>query len=613
MFLRVRERDPVTNYWVTLYDGPAIAELPEMTWHEARVQEVMLGPWRHGADARLVIGGWVCASSRHADHADAALQPFELPDGTETWSVRGRLIRDWVGMTELQVQLVERGESTVVAEAPRIWIEAGKIAQDEFLALCEDVAACSSAALLDVYGKTYFGLELEHRAGESAPVATGVRIRHAIDQLSMALREIASQPAYRLRARRVREPAIAEQGVSDLTLEEACFDPTLAVRHRGRIAFREQIREVAVPHFNLPENRIISGFLTFLDGQLADLTDRLHTDIAVREARRTERHRPSGPGEKSWWETDDQPRIVEMKKLLDQFSGLRRDVARLLRYPFLAVGVELRDVPPSTPLIRSHRAYGAAYRVILSHFRSFRVRLDGGHLLTRGKSMPVLYEWWCALDVLRALRACLQWKADQPAGRGNLFRPNDSGRPGFVVEFATDQAADFEDAAGRLVRLRYVPSYRREVDSGGSAYGLLSPESERTPDLAIEVFGHDRDNPVPELIIVLDAKYTTQPHSRKLEEVRLKYDKIGVFDTGHVLSRQVWALVPSAPQRPIDRGPEWARHCSVDNVGFWSERYDMSSATAGVVRAKPGLGEGRAPLESLLRLILRRAGLSIQL
>ncbi|HVK12655.1 MAG TPA: hypothetical protein VM597_28150, partial [Gemmataceae bacterium] len=168
--------------------------------------------------------------------------------------------------------------------------------------------------------------------------------------------------------------------------------------------------------------------------------------------------------------------------------------------------------------------------------------------------------------------------------------------------------------SGRLVRLRYVPSYRREADSVGSAVGLLSPDQERTPDLALEVFAPGaRDNPVPELIVVLDAKYTTQPHSRKLDEVRLKYDKIGVFETGRVLSRQVWAIVPTGPDLAPVRGPDWARHCTVDNVGFWSERYDMASPTAGVVRAKPRFGDGRPPLDGLIRLILKRAGVAVRL
>jgi hypothetical protein len=614
MHLRLRERDPDTRRWLPLHDGPVADPIPELTLNEARDLEVAVGPVAPGVQVRLEIGGWLAASSRSMDRTDFEFRRVEQADGTDWFVVRGRLVKDWVGITELQLLQAERGEWAVVATVRPVFIAAGKMAQEEFAALCEDVAAYSAAALLDVYGKTYFGLELEHRPGESAPVATTIRIRQALDQLATALREIASQPAYRLRATRVREPAIADQGVTDLTLEEACLDPTVAVYHRGRLAFREQVREVATPHYNLPENRVLSGFLHFLDAQLADLANRLHSDVALREGRKAERHRPPAPGEKSWWETEDLPRIIEMRRMLEQFRSMRTELARLRRYPFLPPGVELRDVPPSTPLIRSNRAYAAAYRVILSHFRAFRIRLDGGHLLTRGKSLPVLYEWWCALEVLRVLRESLTLSQVQPSGRGTVFQHEDTERTGFVVEFEPDRAVDFEDESGRLVRLRYVPSYRREADSGGSAVGLLSPDQERTPDLALEVFAPgDRDNPVPELIVVLDAKYTTQPHSRKLDEVRLKYDKIGVFETGRVLSRQVWAIVPTGPDREPTRGPDWARYCTVDNIGFWSERYDMGSPTAGVVRAKPRFGEGRPPLDGLIRLILKRAGVAVRL
>jgi hypothetical protein len=235
-------------------------------------------------------------------------------------------------------------------------------------------------------------------------------------------------------------------------------------------------------------------------------------------------------------------------------------------------------------------------------------------LLTRGKSLPVLYEWWCVLEVLRILQASLKQCGDQPRGRGSPFRRLASERSRFVVEFSPDQAVDFEDDAGRLVRLRYVPSYRPEHASGGLAYGLLSPEEERTPDIALEVFPPgDRSNPVPELIVVFDAKYSSLPHYQKLEEVRLKYSKIGVFETGRVLSRQVWALVPSMPSPSRAVGPDWSAHCTIDNSGFWSERYDMLSATAGVIQTKPRLGVQRPPLEGLIRLLLRRAGVAVRL
>jgi hypothetical protein len=617
MQILLRERDPATRRWETLLGLSATLDAPiqhgAITLNEASEIELAVRFEAGALPLRVVVGDVLVASTREQDRPDFLIFLNDDADGERAFC-RGRLLRDWVGLAEFQIQVLgPLGWQPVVDILP-VRIAAGKIAQEEFEALCEDVASHSAAALLDVYGKTFFGLELEFKPGEHAPVAALHRVRQAIDQMSIALREIAAQPAYRLRTHRVREPAIAVQGVSDLTLEEACLDPTLAIRHRGGIAFREHVREVALPHFNLTENRILSGFLCFLERQLADLKVRLLSEIDIREERRAFYHRPGGDGEKSWWETEDLPRIQEMKKLLDHLHAMQTELHRLTRYPFLPRGAELREIPQSTPLLRSNRAYASAFKTVLSHFKSFRVRLGEEHLLTRGKSLPVLYEWWCALEVLRILQASLKQCDNQPRGRGSPFRRQESERIRFVVEFSPDQAVDFEDDAGRLVRLRYVPSYRPEAASGGLAYGLLSPEEERTPDITLEVFpAGDRSSAVPELIIVFDAKYTSMPHNQKLEEVRLKYGKIGVFETGHVLSRQAWALVPSMPYPPRVVGPEWSGHCTVDNSGFWSERYDMLSATAGVIQTKPRLAVQRPPLEGLIRLLLRRAGVAVRL
>ncbi len=617
MHIELRERDPATRRWETLLNASASLDAPlqhgALSLNEASDIEIGIRFEAGGLAIRVMVGDVLMASTREIDRPDFQIFVSDDADGERAFC-RGRLLRDWVGLAEFQIQALGPDGWRPVLEVMPLQIVAGKIAQEEFEALCEDVASHSAAALLDVYGKTFFGLELEFKPGEHAPVAALHRVRQAIDQMGVALREIATQPAYRLKTRRVREPAIAVQGVSDLTLEEACLDPTLAVRHRGGIAFREHVREVAAPHFNLTENRILSGFLAFLHLQLADLELRLLSEIEVREERKTFYHRPTGEGEKSWWESEDLPRILEMKKLLDNLHAMQTELHRLSRYPFLPRGAELREIPQSTPLLRSNRAYSSAFRTVLSHFKSFRVRLGEDHLLTRGKSLPVLYEWWCVLEVLRILQACMKQCDDEPRGRGSPFRRLESERTRFVVEFTPDQAVDFEDDAGRLVRLRYVPSYRPERASSGLAYGLLSPEEERTPDIALEVFppgdGNDRS---PELIIVFDAKYSMVPHMQKLEEVRLKYGKIGQFETGKVLSRQVWALVPSMPYPSRIAGPEWSANCTVDNSGFWSENYDMGSWTAGVIQAKPRLALQRPPLEGLVRLLLRRAGVSVRL
>jgi Domain of unknown function (DUF2357)/PD-(D/E)XK nuclease superfamily len=654
MKIRLRERDLQTRRWQTVLDQrvhlTSCTRVIPLALNESSELSLFLFPERGDAvdfDARILIGNFPVASTLEKDRPDFPIRlASEGDDGTEYYVCSGRLLRDWVGETELHVEVLDRSQSghapqpepepepedefsgTMPAEVHRehwvailsadLRISAGKLEQEAFEVLCAEIADYSAGMLLDVFGKTFINLELERRPGENAPILVLQRVRHVINQMGESLRAIARRPAYRLKSRRVREPALAEMAVSDLTLEETCLDPTLAVPlQNGSVHFLEHVREVASPSYDLPENRMIAGFLHFLSLQVRDLRRRMEHEIEMREARREYRHRRSGVGTKTWWESEDLPRIEEMRSLLSIVSTMGRDLADLLASPFLPPTPPLRNVPPSTPLVRYHKAYSSAFKTIVAHFQAFRVQVDDKHLVMRARSLPVLYEWWCLLEVMRILRGCLPFSAGEDLGPGSPFRRLAEERDRFVVEFEPDQAVDFEDPEGRLVRVRYVPSYRNVVGARGSAYGFLGEERERTPDIAVEVFPSvEAVNEPPELIIVFDAKYSSESHGVKLDEVSRKYGKIGVFQTGRVLSRQVWALTPmpaaSSSVRAALNAPEWASFCTVDNLGIWSDDFDMTSAVAGVVQAKPKMPAGRPPLDTLLRLLLRRAGVVLQ-
>src|SRR5262249_56791937 len=98
----------------------------------------------------------------------------------------------------------------------------------------------------------------------------------------------------------------------------------------------------------------------------------------------------------------------------------------------------LRNVPPSTPLVRHHKAYSSAFKTIVSHFQAFRVQVDDKHLLVRARSLPVLYEWWCLLEVLRVLRGCLPFSEAEELGPGSPFRRLAEDRDRFVGAFEPD-------------------------------------------------------------------------------------------------------------------------------------------------------------------------------
>jgi len=616
MRIRLSERETPRGPWLPRLDecaalaaprGTTMAPVGEASEYSLAISQE---PGDAATDLEVRVGRVLVASTRAQDQPEFPLVPAGNEEGGRRWVCFGPLLRDWVGVTEIAIEANVGGQRRPLLLIENVRVMAGKLSQEVFEALCAEIAAHSSSLLLDVYGKTYFGLEPELRAGETAPLAVLRRLRAAVERLTAALRDIARRPALRLRARLVREPALLGASVNELTLQEVCFDPTLAIRAGRAIAFREQIREDAVHHFDLPENRVLTGFLAFLRLQIADLRMRAGRDLERRRANRAWRDRRGPDGGPSWWEQEDAPRIRELEQELEALSRLDGEVVSLLRLPFLPPAEPLREAPRVTPLFRSHRAYADAFRAIVTHFQAFRVSLDGGHLLARARSLPVLYEWWCYLDVLRLLGSMLTL-AGSDSPDDSPFRRLNEQRDRFVVEFAADQSLDFHDRTGRLVRLRYVPRYRNRFLDRAMGYGLLGPEPEMTPDIALEIYRDARTDEPPELIVVLDAKYSLLPHAQLLDRVRSKYGRIGLFATGSVLSRQVWALAPTAPMGGPYLSPSWANSCTADNLSFWSDAFDASAPVAGVVHARPLLGTP-SPLESLLRWTLEREGLVLR-
>jgi len=589
--LTLEIRNPATGVWHTADEEPL--RLGE----RARLRLTAVAP-AAAVEARLYVGDVLIASSLWEDQTEYHLRKQSYPTGS--FFVIGKLLRDWVGQTDLRMDYFEAGEWRTADRVGPIYVEPERLRLDEFEALCAAVAAESEDLLADVYGKTGLSASRVGR-GASGPMVVLQKVRLALEHLAAALNDIARQPAYRLRTARSREPAVPGQAVSALTLEEACADPGLAVAVGGRVRFREHVREVAGLNYRLPENQLLADFLAFLRQQLADLRTGLTAEVAWREAQRPYRDRPGPGGAPSWWESEDRPRIEECRRLIRQSNAVESEVNRLARYRFLPPGEPLSVLPASTPLVRSHRAYGSAYRVIAEHVAGHNLRTDPGYLVTRARSLPVLYEWWCALEVIRIVRACFE--AAGGAGFGRRLE-TDPGK--YVVEFAPDQSLDYTDAAGRLVRLRYQPAYLPPGE--GRLVGLLGRGAVRTPDLAIEVY--DLGNSVvPALIIVLDAKYTSAPHPVKLDSVKLKYDRIGEYQTGRVLGRQVWALVPGRPLRPVGTGRGWPDECTADNVGVFSDAFDIGSSVVGVVHAAPLIGPGYSAVEMLLRHLFQRCGL----
>src|SRR4029077_8140621 len=99
-------------------------------------------------------------------------------------------------------------------------------------------------------------------------------------------------------------------------------------------------------------------------------------EIVDREARKRWRNVVMAPGQPTWWEAEDRPRIEELQRCRQEVAQLRGAVDQWCRLPFLPPGRCLRQQPQSTPLFRNHALYRRAFRVVAGHFLTYQATLD---------------------------------------------------------------------------------------------------------------------------------------------------------------------------------------------------------------------------------------------
>jgi len=544
-----------------------------------------------GTEVRLTIENVLVASTLLTDRV-LLLSPVE-GGSNPTLVARGRLFCDAIGPTEMKFSVRPPSQEIwqEILTIP-VTVKACKFTADQFEQLFSDLQREAAGALLDIHGKTrasFSGMEMQ----SAAPPALLARLQNTVRELSDVLYQIARQPASRLHTHTTRELATLGQPVNDATLAAICEDPSMLARQGSLLVIREQLREYTRPDYHIPEHRTIADFAAFLIVQLAELRHRIDNEIAQRQERRTWRNLRRDPNAPSWWETEDKPRIDELLRCREKLKPLRGSIEQWFRLPFLTPGTPLRHPPPSTPLFRNHVLYRRAWRTMAHHYHHSQATLDLQPLLTRVRSLPVLYQWWCAVRVLRILASGLM-----PLKTHSLVA--EDGRT-FCLEFKPNQSIEFGDACGHRVRYRYEPIYT----AADSEYlpSVLDSKARRTPDVAIEIYKPDTKESMPELLVIFDAKYTSRTLWEKMLEVASKYSRIGDPRTGRILSRQVWALTPTGSV-----GSRLSACCEVDNTAFWSPHFDGQGSVNGALVTLPVPPGGYDPLRDLISTILRCVG-----
>lgn len=469
----------------------------------------------------------------------------EWADDAHFDSARGRTL-----VTVVSREADGPGERWVARGSFDVWVCPGKLTEDSYRRMFDDLARLSGGLVFDLVAKSVAGM------GESATSRGAVSARspqmelRILDRLwsdfSRVLTEIMLQPETNLVARR---EMTACHGAERIAPEELVRVAARGIDPRKRETPRPFTAELTIMRQSVdtPEHRAIAAFLDLILERARECLARARHEI--REINKDRWFRDRGrPGGQSLYEAVDAPRVARLENaavLADRLASQIRMARR--SFPVAAALRSLREAGDS-PVFRNIRHYHHAWRLMVGYLNSLIVAVDAG-AEERTKQTWRMYEQWTFMQLASAFRRAGLRCSSQRDFVSTLSRNR------FTVDLQRGTKLVFTAPDGRCVVMRYEPwvfSKKVAADLGETVYQGNEGEVPWSPDVLIEFMRPgDHGSLELEYALVVDAKYVRHLRDSHREQC-LKYMKIRSVATGEAIVRQVWLANPAADGMVLD-------------------------------------------------------------
>jgi hypothetical protein len=449
-----------------------------------------------------------------------------------------------------------------------------------------------------------------------------VELHTTFEKIRSAVHVIQTKPHSRMIPRLVRESAHSHSTISDHSLRELCINPDILIRRRdGKVFLRENIVEMTSPTHDSSENRMILEFLCFLDDKHFRI---LHNKLNAEIEDQAVAIKAIKSQENSWKSQRQRERdqyVAVREKLTEIRESIGSELRRLkLRWKIGQV-VSLSRLPAPTPLIRKHKGYFDAYQTIYNYFSRFHLENESEEDTQKHGiiNIPKMYEYWCLIHIVRVLRERLIWKdSDSASNLNRLLLDRNQNR--LKVRFS-EEAFNFLDGNGNLLRLFYEKKYYTEMESNGALYGRCGkPGAPYCPDFSLEIFKGIPPaaikNVMPMAILFFDAKYSAAPHMNILRSEKKglqRYRNINMFSPCDWFPTQVWGLVSGSPRdEECDDNPKSIPNTTLDDQywDFWDD--EKRKDVLGTIQVAPSMetdSHQQSPFRRLVDMIFPRLGI----
>lgn len=485
----------------------------------------------------------------------AQLLPY--PDGYAF--TLGNYFESSYGPTQFSV--VRRGEdgAEVTLTKCTCYVVPTKIGNDNYCQMVADLQSLCRALINDLLGKSRYNQEWDetlqpHLARSLAEELAA--IRRTWRDLKPLLEGISHAPSTDMQHRLTMAKAgrtRSRRGVAAMMKKGG--DPRFSSPARKYPTYR--LQESA----DIPEHRLIRGFLQFLAGRLGQCRKGIRNDMENIEADREFRNRPSHPGEPSLYESQDVPRLNKLRQHSNTVGRLEDEIREMVLSDFW------RGIPPITEYpepgtIPENACYVRIANIILRYLKNgFNKGGVIGQEFTL-KETSRIYEQWVLIQLVAAFEYCglemETWESVVRQSLGSQFR----------VDFPKNTRFFARLEGHYAVLIRYEPWIAPHARIANHPEETLchfkSQDMFWRPDFVVELVDvQDAQHPKTVYAVVLDAKYSRVPSAEMVSSVE-KYQAIRSTDgaRGRQVARQVWLVY-------LGRGGS-PQGLSIDALGFSS-------------------------------------------
>ena len=276
-----------------------------------------------------------------------------------------------------------------------------------------------------------------------------------------------------------------------------------------------------------PAHRLIKSFLNLLGQRIQECIRSMDNNIEKLQENKQYR--------KVSYETEDIPRIQKLNEHKEVAFYLYTEIKEELQKKFWHT-VSRAIFLPSQEHFSSNIYYIHIAKIILRYLRSSYMWTprQGAELKTKKSSR--LYEQWVLLQLIFSFKKC-GIELEDPENMINQFL---NIYYGYDIPENTSIQAPLNDQYKIVIRYEPLIKYKYITEESETLCHYNSNVNDWwRPDITIEL----QYNNITTYLIVLDCKYSRQPHEQQVSNI-LKYRDIRSIHHTYPISKQLWMIYP---------------------------------------------------------------------